>query len=651
MAPTVVGAQDSTSRQQPAPSSQEVQAAERTHAVRTGDTLWDLSRTYLGDPFLWPEIYRLNTDVVEDPHWIYPGERLRLPAGSVSGTLADRAGDGAGDEAGDGTAPAGGATLFSRHGSGPGGSSGRLSLVGRTPRPLVRLGEYYAAPYVERVGGPSGAGRIVATADISGIVQISARDRLQVEDRVLVTPPRGESASAGARYLAFALGPELPGLGQVVIPTAVVRVERDGAAGEALHARVVSVYDNVRVGQGLVKFDSVTFGSDVQPAPAELDRIGAKVVWIPGDNVLPSEHQYLVLDRASRDGIKPGDQFTLLRPRSRNADGVAFPDEIIAVAQVVRVTPYATTAIVIDQAQPAIREGNSARRAPVDAVPGPRCPVRSLDWPEVMIAIAHFIAISCYVGAAALAATPFVRPVSAPVRPVVGALTAGVLAHVGALVGLAREAGTMPITGLGPALSFGALLLAASLLVVEAAARDVSLTLLAAPLAAFTTMAANLLGLHPMLEPTGARLVWLVAHVALSFLGFAAFATAAAAGTMYLAERRELKSRRFGAVFRFFPALETLDRVNHFAAVVGWLGLTLGIALAVAFSVAYGGVDTAKIVWGIAAWLGVTAVATGRLVGGWRARRAALASSVTFALVVALYLAFRVAGFGGGQFL
>ena len=94
-----------------------------------------------------------------------------------------------------------------------------------------------------------------------------------------------------------------------------------------------------------------------------------------------------------------------------------------------------------------------------------------------------------------------------------------------------------------------------------------TLTLVGGPLAAIVTGAAVLAGSGALpvaiAQPRGVQGIWLVAHIALSFVGIAALATAGAAGMLYLVERRELKSRHFGSVFRFFPPLETLDRVNH----------------------------------------------------------------------------------------
>jgi HemX protein len=268
-----------------------------------------------------------------------------------------------------------------------------------------------------------------------------------------------------------------------------------------------------------------------------------------------------------------------------------------------------------------------------------------------MIAIAHFIAISLYIGAAALAATPFVRPVGAPIRGVTSLLLAGVIIHAAGLILFARSVGVVPLTGLGPSLSFAGFVLAATLVVVELLAREVTLTLVAAPLAALPTTFANIIGLTPGAEPAGLRGAWLFAHIALSFVGIASFATAAAAGTMYLIERRELKSRRFGAIFRFFPPLATLDRVNHVAAISGWLGLTLGVVLAAAYSIAYRQMNIPQLMWGTGAWAAVTAIALGRVLGGLQARRAALYSSLTFAIVLVVYVAIRVAGPAAGKFL
>jgi ABC-type uncharacterized transport system permease subunit len=268
-----------------------------------------------------------------------------------------------------------------------------------------------------------------------------------------------------------------------------------------------------------------------------------------------------------------------------------------------------------------------------------------------MIAIAHFVAISAYLGAAALAATPFARPVRAPLKGVLIALGIGLGAHLLALGTFAVRADAAPFTGLGPALSFAGFVLAATLFLAELLARDVSLTVVAAPLAAVPTVCANIIGLTPGRSAAGMRGLWLFAHIALSFAGIAAFATAAAAGIMYLLQRRELRSRRFGALFRFFPPLETLDRVNHNAAITGWLGLTLGIVLAGTYSLAYRELNVLQLVWGTGAWLLVTLLALGRIVRGWQARRAAVYASVAFATVLILYVAFRVAGQSAGQFL
>jgi hypothetical protein len=47
------------------------------HIVQEGDTLWDISNRYFGDPWHWPELWSYNPEIT-NPHWIYPLDQIRL---------------------------------------------------------------------------------------------------------------------------------------------------------------------------------------------------------------------------------------------------------------------------------------------------------------------------------------------------------------------------------------------------------------------------------------------------------------------------------------------------------------------------------------------------------------------------------------------
>jgi LysM repeat protein len=328
----------------------------KTHTVKRGDTLWDISKTYLSDPFLWPEIYRLNTDLIQDPHWIYPGEVLKLP-GPMATVVAivppptEQPVAPSIPAAPPAIAPPTKAVVQT--------SFGQIAPATSAVRP----GEYAAAPWVDDRGGPRGSGFIMQGVDLPGIAS-QDKSRMNLYDRVLIAPPVGAIAPERELYLAYKLGPLIEGFGQIVIPTGLVEITRAPRNGEAAIARVVKLFGEMLQGQHVIPYDSSGAMVVGRASPVSNGRAG-KVRWIKSEPVLPSIQDYVVIDISKADGIATGDQIELYMPRKPAAEGsdFAIPEVSIAHALVLRVTAFGATAIITAHQQPKIEDGTAARVA------------------------------------------------------------------------------------------------------------------------------------------------------------------------------------------------------------------------------------------------------------------------------------------------
>jgi hypothetical protein len=347
-------------------------AGERTHVVKRGNTLWDIARMYLNDPFQWPEIYRYNRDVVEDPHWIYPGEVLRIPGADGADPVVDTVIVADTVEQSDDPARRDGPTVFTPQGQPARERAYRHAdstvVVEEETTPVVRPGQVAAAPWVDRVGGPREHGQVFRSRELTATEHSADRGPFQLHEEILFEPPGGVTVRLGDRYVAYEHGPIVEGVGQLMVPTGIIEVvrlpERIRGPGRDVAgvAKIVRLFRSLREPNRLIPFDptlAVVSGRARRMLPQGAPI--ANVASVVNENVLPSLQSYIVIDASSRE-VRVGDEFTIFEPRRSGAEGEpTLPETPIGVAQVVRATPQGSTAIVIKQTYPAIRAGAHAR--------------------------------------------------------------------------------------------------------------------------------------------------------------------------------------------------------------------------------------------------------------------------------------------------
>ncbi len=358
-------------------------APAQSHTVREGDTLWDLARQYRGDPFLWPDIYRMNTGVVEDPHWIYPGEVLHLAGGeavaAVPSTDTPMVPDSAmnapaavqepaPDDPAD--APASLASLTEEQ---PSAEDEMAPLFGVPPsktmeetlraythqsyQPL-RRSEFYASGFLTE-GQRLPFGKVLGPVTPPQIQALARNVSALPHSIIAVEAPRGATYQVGDTLLLTRTGPEVESFGDIVVPTGLAQVV-EAVDGKYL-ARVVAIYGPIRAGQHALPAEKFTAAGGARAVPIEKGVV-ARFIGGPGRQELKAPQMVVFLDKGRRDGVAPGDLFEVRRSPARLSDGTIRVDEVMATLQIVHVRERSATARVLNVISPDIAPGTQVRQ-------------------------------------------------------------------------------------------------------------------------------------------------------------------------------------------------------------------------------------------------------------------------------------------------
>ena len=78
-APDIVSDEPETAHQQASAETDEKSPDVTTYTVQPGDTLWKISKTHYGDGSKYMTIFEANSELLDNPDQIFPGQKLTIP--------------------------------------------------------------------------------------------------------------------------------------------------------------------------------------------------------------------------------------------------------------------------------------------------------------------------------------------------------------------------------------------------------------------------------------------------------------------------------------------------------------------------------------------------------------------------------------------
>ncbi len=331
----------------------------QVHIIERGDTLWDLAGRFLGNPYLWPQLWE-NNQYILDAHWIYPGDPLAV---GVEVVPVEQVGEapGMGEE-----------PMAPEEDEEP-----RLVRVrpagdaAGAPQPLGTEDDIYCSGFVGeveesfayRVTGSEyqvlsptllGTGSGGRMEGVYGTID-TVKYGLSLGDVIYLDGGRAAGLVPGSLFVA------VEPRARVVHP--LTREVFGRFYSYTGRVRVLSVQENSAIAEIVQSCAPIHVGAALRPFepepvplgrrtasrpvndaldPASLD--GAAIVLFSQDDIVSLGQDHVVfVDRGAQDNVTPGDMFTIYR---MNREG--FPPQPIGELAILTVQARTAVAKIID---------------------------------------------------------------------------------------------------------------------------------------------------------------------------------------------------------------------------------------------------------------------------------------------------------------
>jgi hypothetical protein len=292
------------------------------HVVRTGDTLWDICQLYFADPFQWPKVWSYNP-AITNPHWIYPGDLVRL---LPKGMFAEQ------------QPPAG------------------------TPPPDT--GPDSAKP--DNIPPPQKSSNVgikqtafVEKSDIDKSIQVDGsvdeKELLGPGDSIYVSYPSNNVPKVGQRYSVYrpdnsvkSNGKEVGSYVRVIGTVEIVSVKQDKKARAVIIDANQEIERGAKIGPLMKQFKTVP------PVPPSVDAQGTIVAMLTKDQLIGSG-EVVFLDLGKGSGVEVGNRLFVVRrgdalpPKSKSTvgqDDRRFPARALGEVVIVEVGDKVSVALV-----------------------------------------------------------------------------------------------------------------------------------------------------------------------------------------------------------------------------------------------------------------------------------------------------------------